>query len=679
MRALPAVGILLLAVPGLVPGQEETPGVRALAWQAAGARTIELDLAGPASGAIVDTFFSPDGARLFARTARGGIWVTDDLGDSWRSLDSRVEPARPPEPAQVATLPPGESAPTVLRHTYDSRYVFALGENLHRSSDDGRTWVNLTADALGSVIGGGQRAMAFSPADPDLLLVANSRGLWRSMDGGLSWTSLNLNLPNLPPTRIGRPGEGATRVFLRGVGAAEWNSAGMWQPVRDPATEAWVGALSSLPPSDQRRSSPWPLEMPVGWIASYRVWRSGEPISPDLTFCATGACAEPDRHYISAFAGSGDPQPRFYAGTSDGHLWVSADGGRTWQPPQQGFAANSNSVTALWVDPRNPFVAITVLGGRNGARVFRTTNGGLFWDDLTSNLPEAPVHAVSANGETGSLYVATDTGVFHTRADLRNPGPATRWTRLAGNLPNAPVEDLRLDPVTGTLYAAVSGYGLYRTTAPDANDALRVLNAADLTARAAAPGGLLTVLGAAVTAARAGQREAPVLASSPTESQIQVPFEATGSILSLALDTQRGLRRLGLPLEAVSPAIFVDADGSPLVLDAAAGVLLDSNRPARAGSQILILATGLGRVRPEWPTGLPAPLEDPPATIVPVAVYLNGAPLRVVSSTLAGGYIGVYMVRAELPAIVNSGTAEMTVVAADKSSNRVRIYLDPGL
>jgi len=37
------------------------------------------------------------------------------------------------------------------------------------------------------------------------------------------------------------------------------------------------------------------------------------------------------------------------------------------------------------------------------------------------------------------------------------------------------------------------------------------------------------------------------------------------------------------------------------------------------------------------------------------------------------------MVRAELPAIVNSGAAELTVVAADKSSNRVRIYLDPGL
>jgi uncharacterized protein (TIGR03437 family) len=268
--------------------------------------------------------------------------------------------------------------------------------------------------------------------------------------------------------------------------------------------------------------------------------------------------------------------------------------------------------------------------------------------------------------------------LFYTRGDLRNPGPATRWSRLGGNLPDAPLEDLHLDPASGALYVAVAGFGVYRTSAPDLADTLRVLNAADLSARAAAPGGLLTVLGAAVRSALAGQWSAPVLASGATESQIQVPFEASGSTLNLALDTLRGPRRVGVPLEPVAPAIFLDADGSPLVLDAAGGVLLDADRPARAGSQILILATGLGRVRPDWPTGLPAPLEDPPVTVTPVAAYLNGAPLRVLSSTLAGGYIGVYMIRVELPAVVNSGTGELVVAAGDKISNRVRIFLDPG-
>ncbi len=675
------VVVVVLAVwPGIravVRAQSEA-GVRALTWQALGARSVELDLAGPAGGGVTAAAFTPDGASLVIRTARGNLWVTSDLGETWRRVEGAADALRPAEPAEAATRPAGDPGAVLYRHPYDPGLVYALGENLHRSSDGGRTWVNLTGDALGSVIGSRQRAIAFSPADPDLIVVANDRGLWRSADGGLSWSSLNLNLPNLPPARLGVTREGAARVFLEGVGPAEWSASGSWQPVADAGAEAWIRTLRSLPEGDQRRASPWPLrQLPRGWAASFRLWRDGAPISPDLTGCAANACADPERHYISAFAASGGPQGRLYAGTSDGHIWVSADGGRTWVPPQQGFAANGNPVWSLWADPRNPFAALAAVGGQRRGHVFRTTNGGLFWDDLSANLPDAPAYAVTANSETGSIYAGTEAGLFYTRGDLSNPGPPTPWTRLGGNLPGAPIEDVRLDTTAGALYVSAAGYGVYRAASPDLAETLRILNAADLSTRAAAPGGLLTVFGAAVRTARANAWNAPVLASGNSESQIQVPFEASGSTLNLALETQRGLWRVGVPLEAVSPAIFLDADGSPLVLDAGAGVLLDASRPARAGSQILILATGLGRVRPEWPTGLAAPLDDPPATVAPVTAYLNGAPLRVISSTLAGGYIGVYMVRAELPAVLNSGTGELAIAAGEKTSNRVRIFVEP--
>ena len=65
-----------------------------------------------------------------------------------------------------------------------------------------------------------------------------------------------------------------------------------------------------------------------------------------------------------------------------------------------------------------------------------------------------------------------------------------------------------------------------------------------------------------------------------------------------------------------------------MVLDADAGVLLDAMRPARSGSRIQILATGLGRVRPEWPTGLAAPLDNPPRVVADVRLYLDGSPSR---------------------------------------------------
>ncbi|MDP2996595.1 MAG: hypothetical protein Q8N47_03840, partial [Bryobacterales bacterium] len=161
------------------------------------------------------------------------------------------------------------------------------------------------------------------------------------------------------------------------------------------------------------------------------------------------------------------------------------------------------------------------------------------------------------------------------------------------------------------------------------------------------------------------------------ESQIQVPFEAAGTALAIALETAGGRQTLGVPLRDASPAVFVDRDGAPMVLDADRGVLLDAMTPARSDTRIQILATGLGRVQPEWPTGLAAPLDSPPRVVAPVKVYLDRAPIEVTRATLAPGYIGFYLVEVQLPEIVNAGPAELYMEAGGQPSNRVRIYLQP--
>jgi uncharacterized protein (TIGR03437 family) len=114
-----------------------------------------------------------------------------------------------------------------------------------------------------------------------------------------------------------------------------------------------------------------------------------------------------------------------------------------------------------------------------------------------------------------------------------------------------------------------------------------------------------------------------------------------------------------------------------MVLDADRGILLDAMTPARSGSRIQILATGLGRVQPEWPTGMAAPLESPPKVVAPVRVYLDRAPVEVTRATLAPGYIGFYLVEVRLPEIVNQGPAELYLEADGQPSNRVSVYLQP--
>ena len=320
---------------------------------------------------------------------------------------------------------------------------------------------------------------------------------------------------------------------------------------------------------------------------------------------------------------------------------------------------------------------LAALGGA-GAHVLRTTNSGGFWDDLTSNLPDVPAHGVTAVRSAGAVYVATDKGVFFAAADLENAGPAAvTWTPISGRLPAAPATDVKLDANGDQLYAALEGYGVYATAAPHRLRTLRLVNAADFSTRAAAPGSLISVVGGRVNAANAGPLSFPVLAASEAESQIQVPFEASAANFSLALDTGKGRFTLGLPVQAVSPAIFVNRDGSPMILDGDSGLVLDGRNAAHSGARLQILATGLGKVRPDWPTGMAAPLENPPVVAATVKAYLDHIPVQVTSAALAPGYVGFYLIEVQLPVLVNAGPAELYIAADGQESNRVQVVLEP--
>jgi uncharacterized protein (TIGR03437 family) len=104
---------------------------------------------------------------------------------------------------------------------------------------------------------------------------------------------------------------------------------------------------------------------------------------------------------------------------------------------------------------------------------------------------------------------------------------------------------------------------------------------------------------------------------------------------------------------------------------------LDVRTSARSNGRIQILATGLGRVQPNWPTNQQAPLDNPPAVAAAVKVYLDGTPLQVTRATLAPGYIGFYLIEAQLPAITNLGTSELYVTAEGQESNRVQVVTEP--
>ncbi|MES1257726.1 MAG: hypothetical protein ABUS51_04820, partial [Acidobacteriota bacterium] len=484
------------------------------------------------------------------------------------------------------------------------------------SEDNGRSWLNLTGFNNRSIVGGGFTSLAVSPVNPEEISAANQFGVWRSVDGGLSWRGVNDELPNLMARRL------LSRwVVVLADSTLVGFEAGGWMP---------------LPGTD-----------PESVLHSHFTTKTGQQVS------AVGQ-------------GPGIA----YLGTADGKLFSSRDSGASWS---EALRTPGAGIDRIWVDAERPESALAAAG----ARLLRTVNGGGFWEDVTGALPAAQIHGVTADRSAGVVYLATDRGVFSGSVSLNDAGPsASDWKIISRDLPAAIAWDVRLNP-DNTLTVALDGYGVFETQSPHRTRNIRVVNAADMSERPAAPGSLISVLGANVSQGRSGTLGYPVIAANAQSSQLQVPFEAAAGLSQIALEGAGNRWTVPVTVRDASPAIFVDSEGAPLLLDASSGLVLDPGVAVRAGSVVQILATGLGKVTPDWTTGVPAPLDSPPVVKGTVSAWLDGTPVQVTRATLAPGYVGYYVVELQIPSLVNRGSSELRILMNGEESNRVKLYLEP--
>jgi uncharacterized protein (TIGR03437 family) len=637
-----AKALALVALVVLATFQAAAQSPRA-DWRRIGNTALDLGLAGLATGPVDRVWYSVDGSKLYARTPGGRIFETGDF-DHWTPSTAQAAPGGV-DAGQLRSTP--EPNAITRRSTGQLTRVYAIGRFAYRSDDAGANWENLTAfrqnqNTLASIVGEGLRDIAVAPGNADEAVIAGAAGVFRTMDGGKTWSGLNQGLPNLNGVRIRSlpSGDRGVRLELENARVAEW------QPGERTA---------------------WRLDDPSDAIR-------------DLVLRASLTAQRGTR--ITAVAISGED---VYTGTADGKLSVSPDGGRS--APIGREVPEGGAVTDFWIDTQDSRVAVATLDYRThgpgvaATHVLRTINGGGFWDDITTDLPDVGVYGVTADRASGTIYVATSRGVYTSKTSLSDLSQGGRWSLLPG-LPEARVMDVDLDAGGNRLWAALEGYGIYSTLAPHRIGDPRVVSSADFAARAVAPGSLVSVTGAKVSAAQAGALAVPILEANDTESQLQIPFDSRGDALSLSIESSAGPRTLApLRMGSTAPAIFVGPDGAPMLLDTESGVMLDAMHPARSRSRIQILTTGLGRVVPDWPAGLPAPLQNPPKVAANVRAFLDRTPIEVTMAQLAPGYTGIYLVEVEIPRIVNYGPAELYIEAGgeagSQSSNRVRVYIEP--
>jgi len=96
--------------------------------------------------------------------------------------------------------------------------------------------------------------------------------------------------------------------------------------------------------------------------------------------------------------------------------------------------------------------------------VFRTTDGGQSWTDISGDLPNLPAYAIALDPRItpNTLYVGTDNGVFAS-TDLGG-----HWSVFRAGLPNVQVVDLKLNLSLNILAAATHGRGVWEILTTDA-------------------------------------------------------------------------------------------------------------------------------------------------------------------------------------------------------------------
>ena len=93
-----------------------------------------------------------------------------------------------------------------------------------------------------------------------------------------------------------------------------------------------------------------------------------------------------------------------------------------------------------------------------GLKVYKSTNGGSTWTNISGTLPNLPANCLAyANGSNGALYLGMDVGVYYIDNTLSD------WVQFNTGLPNAEVFDLEIQYATSTIKAGTYGRGLWES------------------------------------------------------------------------------------------------------------------------------------------------------------------------------------------------------------------------
>lgn len=251
----------------------------------------------------------------------------------------------------------------------------------------------------------------------------------------------------------------------------------------------WPTAVESWPGADLPYRWQWTFPMAISHHDPDRVWvgsqfvhettnqgQSWRVISPDLTTDApalkarTGGLTLDDAGptmapTVFAIAGSPRVEGLIWAGTNDGQLQVTRDGGTSWANVTKGLRGLPPLGTISNVEPSahaDGTAYVTVDRHQEGDTdpyVYRTTDFGASFTRIDGDIPRtlwSYAHCVREDPvRPGLLYLGTENAIWVSFDD------GDHWHELRANLPHAPVHWLEIQPHFNDLVVATYGRGFW--------------------------------------------------------------------------------------------------------------------------------------------------------------------------------------------------------------------------
>ena len=453
----------------------------------------------------VDSYGRPKGKVIKGAT----IYRSDDGGETWTQTSGLTEETKPYMEKHSATY--GWVFGQIRVDPVDENTIYSMGLALHVSRDGGKTFERLPG------MHGDHHGLWIDPDNTDYLLNTNDGGICVSYDRGENWRCFLDNLPVVQFFNVNYDMKYPFRVYgsiqdhgsMYGlvdlsngrdkIPAVEFERApggeGSSHAIHPQNTDIVfsAGFYGSIQRTDMGGEGHWrkntksllPKTYPDEpklrgqWIAPFIL----SPHNPDIIYHGMQyVMMSLDRgdtwEYISPDLTSNDPKKMgdisfqtltsisesplkfglLYAGTDDGRLHRTKDGGGTWTEIIDGLP------DMKWISrvEASRYDMGTVYMTQNGKRdddfqvyIWKSVDFGDNWEDISGNIPVGPVNVIREDPiDPEILYVGTDIGVYVTK-----DGGET-WEVL-GDLPSTYVHDLVIHPRDNMIVIATHGRGIW--------------------------------------------------------------------------------------------------------------------------------------------------------------------------------------------------------------------------